>query len=123
MIQFETLLVVVMVGLVCACTGKPGQTGSQGPQGPVGPSGPSGVEGPKGADGSSIVPVQFCPNVQPVYPAVFPEFALCINGALYGTYNQNTGYQYLALLPDGAYSSDGQGAACSFTITGCTVTY
>lgn len=119
----EVLLVLLFVAALSSCTGKTGSTGSQGPQGPVGAPGSAGVEGPKGQDGNGIVPVQLCPGVAPVYPTVFPEYALCINGALYGTYNQNTAYQYLAQLPNGAYNSDGQGALCSFTITGCDITY
>jgi hypothetical protein len=88
--------------------------------GETGPQGPAGLPG---AAGTVITPVQLCPNVSPTYASVFPEYAICLDGVLYGTYNGNTAYQYLAALPNGAYSSDGQGAACSFTITGCVISY
>jgi hypothetical protein len=97
--------------------------GARGEQGQQGNQGPQGNAGANGQDATPVVPVQLCPNVTPTYASVFPEYALCISGHLYGTYNQKTSYQYLAELPDGAYSSDGQGAACSFTITGCTIAY
>lgn len=88
-----------------------------------GDQGPQGVQGLPGQDITPVVPVQLCPNVTPTYASVFPEFALCIAGHLYGSFNNNMSYQYFSELPDGAYTSSGQGAACSLTITGCTITY
>lgn len=110
----------IAAGARITCPDGSGAIVANGAVGGVGPAGPSGPQGPVG---TVIVPVQLCPNVAPIYASIFPEYALCIDGALYGTYNQNTSYQYLAELPDGTYSSNGQGAACSLTITGCVVTY
>lgn len=118
----ESLIAAVMVVLVslASCRGEEGPAGKQGPTGPQGQTGPAGQTG---APAPKVNAVQLCPGVEPTYPTVFPEVAFCIDGVLYGTYNANTSYQYLAALPDGAYTSDGQGAPCSFTIAGCTVTY
>lgn len=97
--------------------------GSKGDTGNRGATGQQGAPGMPGSPGTVVTPIQLCPNVTPTYATVFPEVALCLGGNLYGTFNNNTSYQYLAELPDGAYSSNGQGAACSFTITGCVVSY
>lgn len=112
--------------------GPQGAVGAQGSQGQQGETGATGLQGQTGAPGAAgangqdatpVTVVQFCPNVTPVYPTTFPEVAFCLNGTLYGILNNNEAYQYLTELPDGAYSSDGQGAPCSFTISGCEVTY
>ena len=97
----KKVLVVVTV-LLAAC--------GQGPKGDPGQS----VTGPAGADGTQITIVQFCPGVIPTYPSNFPEIGECINGQLYGVYSANGGF--LALLPPGAYSSNGINASCNFTI-------
>lgn len=110
-------------GAVIACPDGSGALIANGAVGGAGPTGPQGVQGQPGTPGTKVVPIQLCPNVKPTYASVFPEFALCINGALYGTFNNNTSYQYLSELPNGVYSSNGQGAACSMTITGCLITY
>ena len=106
--------------------GANGQNGSQGPQGVAGATGATGAQGVAGAtgvagtNGTTITPVQLCQACQSVYPTTFPESALCINNRLYGVYSVNDGF--LALLPDGAYSSDGINCSCNFTIKGCTIT-
>lgn len=120
-------LAALILLTLCRCSND--SIGHEGAQGPVGAQGERGETGERGSDGSNgqdaapILPIQLCPNVAPTYASVFPEVALCISGHLYGTYNGNTSYQYLAMLPDGAYSSNGQGAACSFTISGCDLSY
>lgn len=87
-----------------------------------GQDGLQGLAGEAGQNATPITAIQLCPNVAPVYPSVFPEAVLCVAGHLYGTYNGNTSYQYFAELPDGAYTSSGQGSVCSFSISGCQVT-
>lgn len=84
-------------------------------------AGPQGFAGHDGQDVTPVTIVQFCGGADT--GGTFPERAFCLSGHLYGTLNNNATYQYLTLLHDGAYSSNGQGAACSFTITGCEVTY
>ena len=88
-----------------------------------GTNGLQGAAGVAGAAGTVITVVQFCPGVTPSYPSTFPEVAFCIGGTLYGILNNNEAYQYLTSLPNGRYGSEGQGAPCSFNISGCNVTY
>ena len=82
------------------------------------------VPGPSASpDGSfSVDTVQFCPGYEAVYPQVFPEDGICINGSLYAILDQSNGYDYLTALPAGAYTSEATGAACDFTVvSGCTI--
>lgn len=94
-------------------TGLPGDVGAQGEVGDTGPIGPA------GADGTVVTLVKLCPET-PSY-GTFVEFGMCINGSLYGVYSANGGF--LALLPNGSYSSNGIGSSCSLTVTGCTVSH
>ena len=94
--------------------GLPGSSGPQGPMGAVGPVGPQGEVGPQGLTGTSVYFEQLCPNFVPTYPTIFPEYAECVNGVLYGVYSANGGFW--ATLPPGTYSSDGINASCNLTI-------
>lgn len=107
-------------GATVACTDGSYATLTNGSQGL---QGERGAPGQNGTDATPITIVQLCPNVVPTYAGVFPEVAVCLGGHLFGTYNGNTAYQYFSELPDGAYSSSGQGAACTFTLTGCEISY
>lgn len=84
-----------------------------------GTNGHDGTNGVNGSSGTVITPVQFCSGV-PSYPSVFAESGVCIAGVMYGVYSANGGF--LAMLPNGTYSSNGINSSCTFTITGCTVT-
>jgi hypothetical protein len=79
----------------------------------VGPIGPAGPQGLPGVDLTPITWVQFC-QATPSYPSTFPEGGLCINGNIYAVYSTNDGF--LTLVPPGAYTSDGVGSSCNFTI-------
>jgi len=106
--------------------------GKQGPMGPPGVSNvkitqvpvvvPSPYPYPTPSPAPSVTPVQLCPSsFVPTYPTTFPEYALCINGSLYGVYSANGGF--LTELPPGQYNSDGVNASCTFTIEpNCVVT-
>lgn len=94
------------------CDGAVGQPG----QSIVGPVGPAGTDG---KDATPVTLVPLCPGI-PTYPTVFVEYGLCLGNQLWAVYSANGGF--LALLPDGAYQSNGIGSQCNFTITGCTVT-
>jgi len=122
---------IIMMLLLSACKGNSGATivGPKGDIGPIGDTGPAGINGtngsngtngqdgavgPKGADGTIITPIQFCPNVHPVYPSTFPEYGVCINGNIFAVYSANDGF--LALIPPGVYSSNAIGSSCTFTV-------
>jgi hypothetical protein len=82
------------------------------------------VPGPSASpDGSFTVDtVQFCPGYEAVYPQVFPEDGICINGSLYAILDQSNGYDYLTALPAGDYASEATGASCDFTVvSGCQI--
>lgn len=70
--------------------------------------------GLNGQPGTLIKPIQFCPGFTPSYPSSFPEYGFVIDGAVYGVYSDHGGF--MALLPPGAYSSNGINASCTFTI-------
>lgn len=104
------------------CNGLNGSTGGQGPIGTPGLPGATGPQGLPGTNSTSISVVQFCPNVVPIYPTTFPEFALCIGNSLFGVYSTNGGF--LAELPPGAYLSNAVGSTCNFNIgSNCSITY
>lgn len=106
---------------VVITNGVNGVDGQPGVPGIDGINGTNGTNGENGAPGTQIVPTQFCVNSgATVYPSNFPEFGLCIDGKMYGVYSANNGF--LALLPDGTYSSNPVGPQCTFVIAGCTVT-
>ena len=87
---------------------------------PQGAQGPAGQTGAPGVDTSPISVVQLCTSCVPTYPSVFAEVAYCIDGSLYATYSANGGFT--TEIPPGAYSSDGVGCSCSFTVeAGCIV--
>ena len=109
---FTLFLLILLAG----CAGPKGEQGTQGSAGAQGIAGQNGLDG---APGTQIDVVQFCPNSTPTYPSTFPEYGLCIEGKLYGVYSANGGF--LAELPDGTYSSNAVGSACTFTIRGCDV--
>lgn len=122
--------VFALVCIMTACTGPEGVQGQsiQGPvgspgqngqDGAIGPQGNQGAQGPAGLDANPITVVKLC-NETPSY-GVFVEFAMCINGSLYGVYSQNGGF--LALLANGSYSSNGIGSACNLTVNGCVVSH
>lgn len=119
-------LMVVLAG----CHGRKGNdgdsiVGATGPAGAVGApgndgaTGPQGDQGPAGLDSNPITVVKLCTET-PSY-GVFVEFAMCINGSLYGVYSANGGF--LALLANGAYTSNGIGSACNFSVNGCSVSH
>lgn len=90
--------------------GTPGITGATGGQG---------ANGHDGEDATPVTVVQLCPG-HSTYPSVFLEYAICLQGQLYGVYSSNGGF--LALLPPGTYSSNAIGSACTLTIgTNCEV--
>jgi hypothetical protein len=60
-----------------------------------------------------VTTVKFCPQT-PSYPNTFVEYGICLNNQVWGVYSANGGF--LALLPPGAYSSDGINSSCNFTI-------
>lgn len=79
-----------------------------------GPQGIPGTVGLPGTNGTTIQPVQFCPNDVPTYPATFPEDGFCIDGSLYAVYSANNGF--LTLIPPGQYVSNAIGSTCTFTV-------
>lgn len=132
---FATLVGVALIG----CGREVGQQGPQGAPGLQGSQGTTGPQGPAGScsvrqNGTSVVitcndgteaeipelePIQLCPG-SPSYPAHFIEVAYCIGGQLYGVYSANGGF--MTMLPPGAYTSNGIGSACNFTVSaGCKV--
>lgn len=106
-------LIVLSLLMLSACgkgaTGNPGES----------------IVGPKGDDGSPgtvITPINLCPGFVPSYPNVFPEYALCIQGNLYGVYSANGGF--LVKMPPGTYSSNGINASCTLTVgANCAVSH
>lgn len=108
------LLVVAVVSLTACGRGPDGPHGAKGDVGSIGAAGVQGQQGVAGIAGTQIVPVKFCVE-NAAYPAVFPEYGLCINNQMYGVYSTNGGF--LALLPVGSYNSNAVGSACTFTIT------
>lgn len=142
------LLSLMLFMSLTGCTGRKGDTGASGQSGAVGPQGPlvpvltqpatptecptGGVDitvgstvsticnGTDGANATPVTEVQLCPGT-PSYPSLFPEYALCIEGTLYGVYSANGGF--LAELPPGTYSSDGINDSCTLVIgPNCSVT-
>lgn len=81
--------------------------------GAQGPTGTNGTNGSNGTDGSTITTVQFC-SASTVYPSTFSEVGLCINGNLWAVYSANDGF--LTEIVPGAYTSDGIGSSCNFTV-------
>ena len=98
-------------GSKITCPDGSSQTISNGAVGQIGPTGPQGAPG---IDPTPTTAVQFCPGFTPSYPSVFAEYGICLGGQMYGVYSANGGF--LALLPPGAYSSDGINATCNFEI-------
>lgn len=103
-----------LAGNGCISQGADGKDGAQGPAGQDGVNGRDGTNGLDGSDGSSISVVKLCPG-ETVYPSVFVEVALRIDGKLYAVYSLNGGF--LVYLPPGRYTSNGVGSACNFTVT------
>lgn len=85
-----------------------------------GSNGAIGSTGPAGSPGTAITLIPFCPGT-PVYPSVFLEYGMCINGSMWGVYSYANGF--LSQLPNGNYQSNAVGSQCNFTITGCSVTW
>jgi len=112
--------IVFLTALTLSACGKQGPQGSQGLIGPQGLTGSTGAAGAPGTNATPVTVVQLCSGCAPAYPSTFAESAVCLQGQLYGVYSANGGF--LALLPPGAYSSDGINCSCSFTISaGCKV--
>lgn len=112
-------LILTLCTMLAAC-GR-GPIGPQGASGPMGNPGVVGATGAMGASGSSVTPVQLCSTCTPAYPSTFPEYAVCLQGTLYGVYSANGGF--LAAISPGTYSSDGINCACTFTVeANCQVT-
>lgn len=99
--------------------GQDGSNGTNGTDGHDGATGPQGPQGPAGHDGTVITPVKFCSETAS-YPSTFPEYGFCINGSIYAVYSANDGF--LTIIPDGTYHSNAVGSACTFTVSGCTIT-
>jgi hypothetical protein len=86
-------------------------------------NGVAGAVGLTGASGTNATPisiVQLCPGA-PIYPSVFMETALCIDGKLEGVYSANGGF--LTTLNDGSYNSNAIGSTCNLTVKGCIVSH
>lgn len=102
---------------VITCNGLIGATGAIGPQG---------SQGPQGLPGQSVTTVEFCPSQgATVYPSHFPEYGLCIEGAIYGVYwdDHGRGSAWLAQIAPGTYVSTATGLACTFKVTtNCGIT-
>lgn len=81
----------------------------------------NGTNGTAGTDAVIQPPVQLCPNNgTTTYASTFNEVAFCFNDKLYGVYSANDGF--MSELPPGAYTSNGIGSSCTFTIgTNCSV--
>lgn len=99
-----------------------GTTGPKGDTGDKGDTGPAGPPGINGANGTPVNAVQFCSEQgSTVYPSHFPEYGLCISGALYGVYWNGTD-AFLAEIVPGAYQSTSTGLKCNFTVAeGCLI--
>jgi hypothetical protein len=93
--------------------GYTGAAGADGTNGQDGDTGPQGVPGLAGADGTIVRTVKLCPG-ETVYPSVFVEEALCINGDLYAVYSANGGF--LTRLAPGNYSSNAIGSRCNLQV-------
>ena len=119
--MFEFMSVLLIVFVMSACghpeqgpRGYPGPTGSTGSQGIPGVTGATGSTGVPGVDATPTTVVKLCSACQPSYPSTFAEYAVCLQGQLYGVYSANGGF--LALLPPGEYTSDGINCSCTFTV-------
>lgn len=75
--------------------------------------GKNGKDGVDGNNGSTITRVQFCPGTG-VYPSVFPEVGLLIDGHLYAVYSAKRRFLF-EVLP-GSYASNAIGNSCSFIV-------
>ncbi len=96
------------------------QKGDRGDTGPIGIPGDS-IVGPPGQDATPTTIVTLCPGVT-IYPGVFVEVAICLQGKLYGVYSANGGF--LTELVPGTYSSNAIGSACNLTIgSNCVVSH
>ena len=71
-------------------------------------------------DGTLVTPVKLCTGTTS-YPNVFVEYAFCIENKLYGVYSVNGGF--MSYLPDGTYSSNAIGSACTLTVNACNVSH
>lgn len=100
-------------GSVISCPDGSRSFVSNGVNGQDGQNGINGVNGTNGQDGTQVTPIKFCTE-SASYPARFPEYGLCLNDSLYAVYSANGGF--LALLPEGNYSSNAIGSACSFKV-------
>jgi hypothetical protein len=120
--NYSILILLMLMLSLSACRGPRGDAGTAGAVGATGAQGQQGDQGPvgpAGADGTAVTLVKLCPQT-PSY-GTFVEFGMCINGSLYGVYSANGGF--LALLPNGNYTSNGIGSSCNLTVTGCTVSH
>lgn len=120
----KNVLLMVAISLVLvACQGPKGEAGLVGAAGPQGEQGNQGIPGQTPVPRQDVNGIDLCPGYTPIYPAVFPEYALCINNDLYAVYWDGHNSWLTKLLP-GAYASTSTSAACNFTITeGCNVTH
>ena len=108
------LLAILLFSVGCErINGDKGEPGIQGAPGNTGPQGPSGPQGPAGVNAPVVTTIKLCPST-PIYPNVFVEYAICLQGNLYGVYSANGGF--LALLPPGNYQSNGIGSSCNFSV-------
>ncbi len=127
--NWSYLTILVGFGLVFVlvstfgCAGKQGNAGDRGLSGPAGSpgaSGPQGLVGAPGQDASLVTLIKLCPGT-PSH-TVFVEYAVCLQGQLYGVYSANGGF--LTLLSPGDYTSAGIGADCSLTVSAnCVVSH
>lgn len=111
------LIAILAMFAINACSkfkGDTGATGQTGATGSAGQNGATGAVGPQGVPGiSGLTIVKFCPG-DTVYPTTFNEIGFCLEGKVYGTYSANDGFS--SELPPGAYTSNGIGSSCNFTI-------
>lgn len=111
----KNALYFALISVVFFSACAPGRNGENGTQGAPGAVGPNGTPAPP------TTLVQLCPGA-PAYSTTYIENAICLQGQLYGVYSANGGF--LTLLTPGAYTSNGIGSSCNFTVgLNCAISY
>jgi len=112
-------------GVELTCPGQDTQfiaNGAEGDAGQMGATGPKGSTGAAGQDATPVTMVALCGGQQ-VSPSAFAEYAMCIQGDLYGTYWDGHN-AWTTKLPPGNYSSTSTTLPCNLTVgPNCTVTH
>lgn len=85
-------------------------------------NGVDGSPGIPGLNGDNVSMVQFCTGFATSYPSTFPEFGMCIQDKLYGTYWDGINSWTSEIVP-GTYMSTSTSAPCNFVVAdNCGVT-